>query len=103
MQKLWCWRCKMEVTMLDDEEYFRAVEIYRRNLDILDKPTQEKEKELLDYYNNLTGGNETDPNVIMHHRIAQYGPPCKKCGKPYRTPLASSCESCGNIRFDKSN
>jgi hypothetical protein len=23
MQKLWCWRCKMELAMLDEEEYRR--------------------------------------------------------------------------------
>jgi hypothetical protein len=98
MQKLWCWRCKMELNMLNEEEYAKAAELYSKGMKTLLKNRQERFKELLDYYNNLTGEIETEPNAIMHHRIEQYGPLCEKCGKPYRTPLASFCAACGNKR-----
>ena len=89
--------------MLDEEEYAKALELYQKSMDKVDNPRLERHKELLDYYNTLTGENVTEPNVIMYHRIAQYGPPCEKCGKPYRNPLVSICTYCGNKRFDQSN
>lgn len=86
--------------MLDEEEYRHAYKLYgevfqdrKRGLTI-----QESNKKLLDYYFEVTGWQETSPNAIMHHRIAQYGPPCEQCGKPYRTPQASFCAACGHKR-----
>lgn len=86
----------MEVMMLDEKEYAKAYELYRKAFEMQGGTLLERHKELLDYYNNLTGDNETVPNAIMHHRIAQYGPPCENCGKPYRTTKASFCAACGN-------
>ncbi len=99
MQKLWCWRCKMEVGMLDEEEYAIAYELYGkiiRNTSANSK--EERNKELVDYYFNLTGERDTNPNSIIHHRIALYGPLCENCGKPYRTSKASFCAACGHKR-----
>ncbi|WP_199769339.1 hypothetical protein [Flavivirga eckloniae] len=62
------------------------------------KDRQERFKELLDYYNDLTGFGETEPNAIMHHSLGQIGPDCEKCGKSYRTPKAKLCAACGNKR-----
>lgn len=59
---------------------------------------QERFTDLLDYYFEVTGFQETEPNAIMHHRIEQYGPPCESCGKPYRTKQAKLCTSCGHNR-----
>lgn len=28
MKNLWCWRCKMEVPMLDEEEFDQAYKLY---------------------------------------------------------------------------
>jgi hypothetical protein len=87
----------MDVQMLDDVEYARAAELYKAAFSL--KGSREQRYELLlDYYKEITGFEETEPNAIMHHRISQYGPPCEVCGKPYRTPLASFCAACGNRR-----
>ncbi|CAL2094443.1 hypothetical protein [Tenacibaculum sp. 190524A05c] len=94
-----CWRCKMEVPMLNKEEFEIASALYQKGFRVLKKDRQERFKELLDYYNNLTGFKETEPNAIMHHSLEQIGPDCEKCGKPYRTPKAKLCAACGNKRM----
>jgi hypothetical protein len=90
----------MEVPMLDEEEFSIAHQLYGDVFKV-SKPgltIEDRFQPMLDYYNELTGFGETEPNAIMHHRIAQYGPPCENCGKPYRTPEASFCAACGNKR-----
>ena len=88
----------MEVPMLDEEEYLVAYTLYGKAFERrkAGMTREESFKPMLDFYNELTGFGETEPNAIMHHRIAQYGIPCEKCGKPYRTPKASFCAACGN-------
>ena len=105
MKNLWCWRCQMEVPMLDEEEYAIAAKLYSQGFEKIEsgKSREERFKPMLDYYNNLTGFEETEPNAIMHHRIEQYGPPCENCSKPYRTALASFCAACGNKRVLQTN
>ena len=60
--------------------------------------TEELYKPGLDAFEQLTGYRETNPNAIMHRRIAMYGPPCASCGKPLRTPRARMCVACGAER-----
>lgn len=86
--------------MLDEAEYSNALKLYGAGFSNIndDRDYSSRFKPLLDYYTQVTGWGETHPNIIMHHRIAQYGPPCEVCGKPYRTPLASFCAACGNKR-----
>ena len=98
MEIKYCWRCKMEVPMLDSEEYAIASKLYSKGFRVFNKDRQERFKELLDFYNDLTGFGETEPNAIMHHSLGQIGPDCEKCGKPYRTPKAKLCAACGNKR-----
>ncbi len=87
--------------MLDEEEYAIAHRLYGESFPkrANGMSIEESFKPLLDYYKEVTGEEETEPNAVMHHRVAQYGPPCEKCGKPYRTPLASFCAACGNVRL----
>ncbi|CAL2093002.1 hypothetical protein [Tenacibaculum sp. 190524A05c] len=99
MEIKYCWRCKMEVPMLDKQEFAIASALYQKGFRVLKKDRQERFKELLDYYNDLTGFKETEPNAIMHHSLEQIGPDCEKCGKPYRTPKAKLCAACGNKRM----
>jgi|TARA_B110000285_G_scaffold233422_1_gene307194 hypothetical protein len=42
-------------------------------------------KELLDYYKEVIGIEETESNAIVHHRIALYGAGRPKGKKPIRT------------------
>lgn len=60
---------------------------------------EERNKELVDYYFNLTGEKDSNPNSIMHHRIALYGSPCENFGKPFRTPKASFCAAFGHKKM----
>ena len=55
-------------------------------------------KDLIDYYEEITGERYDNPNAIMHHIVDMYGPPCENCGKPYRTSKATFCAACGNKR-----
>lgn len=100
MENLWCWRCKMKVPMLNEEEYQIASKLYRQGFETgkCNMTRQERFKDLLNYYKALSGYEETEPNAIMHHRIDLYGPPCECCGKPYRTSKASFCAACGYKR-----
>ncbi|MGB6719917.1 MAG: hypothetical protein WBE72_03915 [Terracidiphilus sp.] len=66
----------------------------RHGVPVQDALTQELYSPLLQCYERLTGVKETNPNAVLHHRISLYGPPCKKCGKPLRSPRARLCGSC---------
>ena len=101
MKELWCWRCKMVVPMLDEDEYAIASKLYSQKVEMTSGPREDRYRPLLDYYFQVTGFKETEPNAIMHHRVSLYGLPCEKCGKPYRTPKATFCTACGNKRMKK--
>ncbi|OEK04691.1 hypothetical protein [Roseivirga misakiensis] len=100
MKELWCWRCKMVLPMLDEEEYAEAYRLYGEAFKKAGS-FHERFKPVSDYYTKITGFEETHPNAIMHHRISLYGPPCENCGKPYRTPGATFCAACGNKRQEQ--
>ncbi len=89
--------------MLDESEFEIANRLYSEGIkNTTPGLTREaRYKPLLDYYKEVTGMEETEPNAIMHHRIAQYGPPCENCGKPYRTSKASFCAACRHKRESK--
>jgi hypothetical protein len=87
----------MVVPMLNEEEFKICSDLYSNGIrNIKVSNIQERFKDLLKFYNDLTEFGETEPNAIMHHRIALYGSPCENCGKPYRTPKANFCAACGN-------
>jgi hypothetical protein len=92
MKMLWCWRCKTEVPMLDDDEY-RQVMSFRHVVEG-GGSLQAKFAPLLAEYERITGFKETNPNAVFHHRFSDYGPPCQHCGKPLRTSQARLCGSC---------
>ena len=90
MRYLWCWRCHLEMPMLDEAEFERLVARGSRSLSGLDSALAE--------YERITGFRETNRNAIWHHRLSLYGPPCHSCGKPLRTPIAARCVACGALR-----
>jgi len=106
MKMLWCWRCKTEMPMLDEEEFAEMWRLYGEGMDATKEfrrkwglPLEGMQRELrfkplLDRYEELTGIKETNPSAVMHHRLALYGPPCKRCGKPLRSPQAKLCGAC---------
>jgi hypothetical protein len=110
---LWCWRCRIEMPMLDEQEYAIVHQLYgsgmmatKRFRDDWGIPLDNRTKELrfqplLNMYEQMTGYIETNPNAVMHHRLALYGPPCKHCGKPLRTPKAKLCASCMHPRCEE--
>ncbi len=49
-------------------------------------------------YLRLTGFAESNHNAIIHHAVELYGPPCRSCDKPLRTPEARQCAACGVTR-----
>ena len=46
-------------------------------------------------YLELTGVSALHVNKIWEHRASLFGPPCKNCHRPLRTPRASFCANCG--------
>ena len=73
MKVLWCWRCQMEIPMLDKGEFVIASSLYSKvfkSFKETGKLNPDREiafKELLDYYYKVTGFKETNYNAIMHH------------------------------------
>jgi len=102
MKIRYCWRCGMDVPMLDSEEGKIASQLFAEGFQEARKqmkaPISENFRKLLDYYKDLTSYEETNPNAIMHHFIDIYGPDCENCGKLYRTETATFCPNCGNRR-----
>jgi hypothetical protein len=111
MKMMYCWRCGIDVPMLDEEEfavvdtlYARAVRAVKAHWDNGNLQKQrdfilEQYRPVLEAYQCITGREHaTHPSDLMHHRISKYGPPCLHCGRPLRTPRATYCASCGTAR-----
>lgn len=109
-QNLYCWRCDMELPMLDEEEWAQlslllmpsheGLERYRREygVDVARPPLAEWYKPALALYREMTGYDETVVGALWHHRLSLYGQPCSHCNKPLRTPQAKLCAACGKPR-----
>lgn len=95
-QHLHCWRCRMVVPMLDEEEW---AQIYPHLSRV---PEPEACDAALASYEEITGFRETNINAVWHHRETLYGPACDQCGKPLRTPRARFCAACGAARSQAS-
>ena len=93
MQLLYCWRCQMEMPMLDEAEWAVVGPLIMQRDQL--PPFG---REALAEYQRITGFPETNPAALWHHRLALYGPPCAACGKPLRTPEAKLCAACGAKR-----
>jgi hypothetical protein len=76
--------------MLDDEEFAEVVS----KQDLKGRTMKERFAPFLAEYERITGLKETNCNAVWHHQLSLYGPPCKRCGKPLRSPRAKLCGSC---------
>ena len=95
--------------MLDEIEFRRIEEAHRRcaeelkeacrapNVDVVGLVNARFEP-MRRLYADMTGCTESNHLAILHHRITLYGPPCDKCGKTLRAPMAKSCIECGHKR-----
>ena len=109
-QTLYCWRCRIEIPMLDEQEWQRVgallgvdgIKAYQERQRVgLEQAKNEASWEALALYREITGFAETNANALWHHRIALFGPPCHVCGKPLRTPRAKLCAECGSARASR--
>jgi hypothetical protein len=71
--------------MLDEEEYGQVMALWRQ-----DGAMKERLALMFAEYVRITHYAETNPNAVWHHRLSLYGPPCRSCGKPLRTPQAKA-------------
>jgi hypothetical protein len=107
---LYCWRCRMEIPMLEEHEWeqvlpelslgIKQIQHYRQTHAA---SVQEAKQHVygvgaLERYYQITGFRETNINALWHHRLSLFGPPCQSCGKPLRTPRAKWCAACGASR-----
>ncbi len=109
-KKMYCWRCQMDVPMLTDDEWelvaphlknvSEEIRTYRAKTgqSLADAKKFGYGDRALEIYEKITGVKETNPNVLWHHRVSAFGPPCQACGKPLRTPRAKFCAACGAER-----
>lgn len=107
MKTIYCWKCQKGLPMLDKREWARFEPIYtdclRAAKDAKGKGMSDAEvitrfAPALSKWREMTGYEETEFERLWHHQLAKYGKPCKKCGKPLRTPKARFCAACGAKR-----
>ena len=74
MKTMWCWRCRADVPMLDEDEYRQVISLRGTGAD----GTLEEKifGPVLKEYERITGFSEKNPNAIFHHRISDFGAPC---------------------------
>lgn len=84
----YCWRCKLMVPMLTDEEHENVLAKANGDSEALSLAIKE-----------ITGRYETSPYALFHHVSRFFGPDCQNCGRPLRTPKASYCAECGHYKL----
>ncbi len=92
--------------MLDEEEFAGiarlhkesslVVKDFRRTFGTLlvNVPLHEIYEPVRTHYERITGIKESNHDEILMHRVSLYGPLCKRCQKPLRTPRAKVCGAC---------
>src|SRR6266446_1890779 len=105
MKPLYCWRCRRVVPMMNESEFaqfdsantaaVRRIKDYRarRNTSLGETPLARFHRPVRALYREFShkAGLKAplvDFYHLRQHRLADYGPPCKHCGLPLRTPEA---------------
>ena len=95
MKVMWCWRCRMEIPMLEPDEarqvwgmhflgWRLSTAVSHRIFDqcgdrhLVDERLvfEHESGGMLREYERITGLHETSPAVMYHHLVGLYGPPC---------------------------
>jgi hypothetical protein len=109
MKIQWCWRCRKDVPMFDEEEYEVISRLYSDGLEASKRFMQQHKVSadkipldklylpLIDMHEKMTGVRETNQEEIRKHRITDFGPLCQKCGKVLRSSKAVKCYECGRV------
>ena len=115
MKPLYCWRCKISVPMMDEQEFAQvdaahrsaaqAAKDYRarQGTNLAQTPLDEFYRPVQTLYVQLSRGAGLEAPIVsadhvLKHRLAAYGPACTACGIPLRTPDAKVCAACGTKR-----
>ena len=92
--------------MLEEDEFTQVATLYfeamkaskefreRWGIPLKDASIEQRFAPVRLRYKQLTGMQDCHQNAIMHHRLSLYGPLCRVCGKPLRTPKAKLCGAC---------
>lgn len=51
--------------------------------------------EAMQKFEELTGMPGVHFEIILHHRLLDWGDECEKCSRLFRTPKATFCANCG--------
>jgi hypothetical protein len=98
------------VPMFDEDEFQSIRDAYqigtlglKASLQLEARPFEEGDKDVIlsevaPRYRTITGLSSEVPQDVLKHRLSLVGPPCEKCGKELRTPLAKKCVECGHLR-----
>lgn len=108
MKSYYCWRCKIDMPFLNEEEWaeispllyrgVQAIANYQRehqcNIETARVHTLSSASEVMKKFEELTGMSDIHADIIWHHRLSEWGKECK-CGGLLRTPKALFCSQCG--------
>lgn len=108
MKKVWCWRCNRWVHGLSNDDHDVIYALYREcTIEIKQReyPAESKQQMIQQGYTRLfkafealTGDSGIAPEEIIKHKASKFGPPCIRCSKNLRTPIANKCFECGQVK-----
>jgi len=107
MQLLWCWRCKADMPMLDEQEYAEIACLHRNGIESVkdyrkrtgapleNVSMQDHYATMLARYEEITGYKETNPNAIVitdsHCTALPAQPAVNPCGHQGPSSAAVAC------------
>jgi hypothetical protein len=77
--------------MLDEGEWAQLQAVLNRGIE----PLRDRAARASSMYERITGLRGARYNLVAHHRVSHWGPPCESCGRPLRPPRVTFCADCG--------